>query len=284
MADSFTLKLDWSEKRLKRLDHDSSAWVERESQRIIDEPDPTPLSVQLSFGVGHHRRFRVLDVESVPDDFGLLFGDCVHNLRSSLDHLAMALAMANAARQGVAMTDREIAGSEFPIFFDRPMTLGEETKKIGRMDATARQIIADTLQPHLRGAQYRDDPLWRIHEFDRIDKHRRLTLCAASNLATDPTGTTMPAVGFILKEKPTYRLLHYRSTPMMVVERGAVLLNYTAVYPDDPSRKVKMQPNMPLQIAFGKGETLEFEPLVPTLKALCEFVRNTVFAQLTKFL
>lgn len=49
-----------------------------------------------------------------PDDdrWGLIAGDCVHNLRSALDHLAVQLVIANGGAAGNK--------TSFPIWFRRP--------------------------------------------------------------------------------------------------------------------------------------------------------------------
>jgi len=124
---SFYLKLDRAYEHSKALEDEATGWIKAKPYGIVDEPDPetTPDWVSARH---HHRRFRVTRVDPVPDRFSILIGDCVHNLRSALDHLALAL----ARRHTPSMTADEIRGSEFPIFGDRPMSAGEEQPKIRR--------------------------------------------------------------------------------------------------------------------------------------------------------
>jgi hypothetical protein len=46
---------------------------------------------------------------------------------------------------------------------------------------------------------------------------------------------------------------------------------------------MKMDPDLPVQVAFAKGGPMEFEPVVPTLNALCDYVSDIVLAQLSTF-
>lgn len=281
MAESFDLKLKRAETHLEQLNSEATAWVERQSEHIIDEPDPQPRPQQLAHLGAHHRRCRVSqDFSDIPHDFLLLAGDCTHNLRSSLDHLAMALGQANVrSRYTRSMTDKEVQQSEFPIFSKGPMTAKEESARIGCVDPKGQTIIR-SLQPHHRGQMYRDHPLWRIHELDRIDKHRRLVLCASRH-----TG----GIGFDFKpgDEPLIKelvggLRFENYAPVMAVTRGAVLCQYSVAL-TGTNAEVAMKPFIPLQIAFAKGEPLEFEPLVPLLQSLIEFVRDHVLTQLREF-
>jgi hypothetical protein len=52
---------------------------------------------------------------TVRDDWGLVFGDAVHNLRATLDHLVVQLAILGQAR---ALTEEEVRSTEFPVLHD----------------------------------------------------------------------------------------------------------------------------------------------------------------------
>ena len=39
-------------------------------------------------GKGHKHVYRAVDPKPIPEHWPAVFGDCVHNLRSALDHLA----------------------------------------------------------------------------------------------------------------------------------------------------------------------------------------------------
>jgi len=126
-----------------------------------------------------------------PETWGGVIGDCLHNLRSGLDHLAFELAV---AYKGI-LTDSEAGNSEFPIFGKRAMRSGELRSKIGCIDPEAQAVIQG-LQPHLRGDRYSDDPLWLVYELSNIDKHRLLHVVTVGSM-----GAAFGGVGsnFILR-------------------------------------------------------------------------------------
>ncbi|SRR6266851_227513 len=96
------------------------------------------------------------------DEWSLLLGDCVHNLRAALDHLAWQLD---------AKPDSSTA---FPIRTKAPDDWPPAC--VARMDPEA-QLIIDALQPHwevLAGRFPMRHPLATLHALDIDDKHKVL--------------------------------------------------------------------------------------------------------------
>jgi hypothetical protein len=244
---SFWLKLDRAYEHLKLFEREAEAWVEDQSKRVVDEPDPDPAPYHVFESDAIRKRIRVTGVDEVPMRFSILIGDCVFNLRSALDHLALALGLAHTP----GMSAKQIKGSEFPVF-NRPMTQGDETKMIGCLHPAAAAAIKG-MQPYLRGSNYATDPIWQIHELNIIDKHRALTTVSGILLATDPDGVSEPAIGFMKRgDENISRILYTQSItanfhPLKV---DAVLFRYAGV-PIDQRQDVQMHPTLPIQIAFG---------------------------------
>jgi hypothetical protein len=63
----------------------------------------------------HQYVFYVQDPPAIRDDWGLVFGDAVHNFRATLDHLVVQLAIRG---QGRALTEEEVRSTEFPVLYD----------------------------------------------------------------------------------------------------------------------------------------------------------------------
>src|SRR5688572_2629481 len=99
-AQSFNLKLVRARDHLNRLDAEARRWIYTKPCKIIDEPDPEPPPQPVPDGY-FARRMRVYRVDPVPTTISLLVGDCLFNLRSALDHLALALAQSHTP----SMTD-----------------------------------------------------------------------------------------------------------------------------------------------------------------------------------
>jgi hypothetical protein len=117
-----------------------------------------------------------LDVREPPalEEWALIFGDSVHNIRAALDHLAWQLACAPKAGPG---------GTAFPVFAERPKKGATNWPQLASMPTDA-QMTIEQLQPYARAeASERPvelDPLHALHHLDISDKHRVLTVTAGA--------------------------------------------------------------------------------------------------------
>jgi hypothetical protein len=138
----------------------------------------------------HHCRIRTklnphtqeIDViANLPDPpplIGLLIGDCVHNLRSALDHIVYALVSSNPDRPSGTPSTQTM----FPIR-DTHAGYRHQIEKLRRLDGLpdAAAALVDRMQPyHTResGGDHTLHPLWILDKLDNIDKHRRLMLAS----------------------------------------------------------------------------------------------------------
>jgi hypothetical protein len=130
-------------------------------------------------------------VESVPDidpELAMRFGDAVHNLRSTLDHLARALVEAT----GVPFDPKN---TSFPI-----CNCAKDYKSLARARVVGLREpclkILDRIEPYKGGSSHQ---LWQLNELDLIDKHRMLVA-----VATVPIGRGMiPSEKAAFKSKKT---------------------------------------------------------------------------------
>jgi hypothetical protein len=95
------------------------------------------------------------------DEWSLIVGDCVHNMRAALDQLAWQLDSAPTTGPG---------GSAFPIYTKKPESW--PTPTVARMPAAAQPII-EALQPYNEPTSDRikRHPLATLHALDISDKH-----------------------------------------------------------------------------------------------------------------
>jgi hypothetical protein len=108
--------------------------------------------------------FSVTNLREPPTEIGLIAGDAIHNLRSSLDHLAYELVLSN----GMSPTKQ----TSFPIFDDEATY---RSHRAGRVKGMAPLAIAaiDGIKPFQGGA----NELWILHSLDIADKHHSYLLC-----------------------------------------------------------------------------------------------------------
>lgn len=106
-------------------------------------------------------------VEAPPlEQWALLVGDCVHNLRSALDNLAFALAL----RRHDPPADPK--GIYFPVFDDAKEFSARAGRTLGQLPEDAVQLLT-AFQPFNRAAeQVKRDALLLLHHLDTHDKHR----------------------------------------------------------------------------------------------------------------
>ena len=132
----------------------------------LDRTHAKPVSHEHNAEATEHR-FR-LDVPAVVDDqVSAIVGDCLHNLRCALDHLAGQLAIANGG------TADE---SKFPIHLD-PLNQNDNPWDHTRhcpCDTLSLALI-EKYQPYHR-PEPATDPLWLLAQMNNTDKHRQLLL------------------------------------------------------------------------------------------------------------
>jgi len=105
-------------------------------------------------------------VKEPPLRFGVIAGEIAHDLRSALDHVAWSLVERNGQSP-----DRDTA---FPIQREQDnAVLARQLRGMSDDDIAAIR----ELQPYQK-ERPDQDYLWRLHDFNRVDKHRLLQVVA----------------------------------------------------------------------------------------------------------
>ena len=161
---------------------------------------------------------RTVNVQKPGPDLAVLIGDCIHCLRSALDHLAYQLALDNTAPE--PLPEKWAKDSAFPIFKSDPRFRGG--KKLGRgaaykmegMSHSAKASIR-RLQPYHRRKHPVLHALWQLEELSNIDKHRLL-----------PTVGAVPAhASFTIEfNQPGVKLAGLKPFPGPIEERRRVVM------------------------------------------------------------
>lgn len=149
------IKIERAKKHIKELAADILATEYRNVLLADIDPHSSERFVKLAIPG------RVARVPRFSADVLAGVGDIAHNLRTALDHLMCHLLLVARSR----ITTRDT----FPISED---VHRYETRKAGLIHRIRQEAIEaiDLLKPYKGG----NDDLWRIHELDRIDKHRAL--------------------------------------------------------------------------------------------------------------
>jgi hypothetical protein len=212
--------------------------------------------------------------EQPPPYWSAIVGDCVHNLRPSLDLLVCEMVRAE---------DEPLAPNTGFVVFKSEAGCTEEFKsgppgQIKGVPQCAVKLIEEA-KPY-KGA---DNPFWMLHKLDIEDKHKLLvpvgvvhqsiittfrlddfsvtnhdpTKIIGNELVTPPTGITPTGHPFPLED-------------------GAEIYRVPTGLRNDPRAQMHVYPELVIEIAFGEVEVVEGEPLIPALYQAIQFVEGFV--------
>ena len=120
-----------------------------------------------------------------------VLGDCLHCLKSSLDHAVFYLTLVHSADN--PKLDRLLDRSEFPIYINPGRYRSEGRPRIQGVGEAALTLI-DGLQPHLGLRDPDRLGLYVLHQLSRIDRHRYVQMAQTAMGRT--TARLIPKPGF----------------------------------------------------------------------------------------
>jgi hypothetical protein len=210
-------------------------------------------------------------------------GDCLHNLRSGLDHLAYELAI-SFTRQPLPKKIAE--DSEFPIFGDEdsqgtpgcgPTRFKDAKRKIAGVDPAAQAVI-ERLQPYQLGADFRTHELWRLYDLARIDRHRLLHL------------SVLYSTGILLTPGSHLNIATIGGGEGLYAHEGEIELGQRTevarltVTPTDPKKRVYMNIKPALEVVFAANSPAAGESVPAVLAGIYNYIVNDVLTALERFL
>jgi hypothetical protein len=209
-------------------------------------------------------------------------GECLHDLRSGLDHLAYVLAVRYT---GEPLPKKIGEDSEFPIFGDEdrqgvagkgPTLFKDAARKIAGIDPAAQAVI-ESLQPYKLGANFRTHELWRLYELARVDRHRLLHLSVIYS-------------GGILWN-PALHLNVRAIGPGVIVSHGGEIepgkrteIARMPVVPINAKERVYVDIKPALEVVFASDTPTPGEAVPTVLGGIYNYVISNVLASLERFL
>jgi len=270
-AHGHTLKLNRALNHLKDLERGATTWLEnRDHHTITHEHDPDALTYSV-----------FAEAERPPrDPAALLIGDFLHGVRSGLDHLAYALAVAytNPLPEDVA------EDSEFPIFGDEDrkgasgrgpdLFKGAASRKLRGVHPDARAFI-ESVQPYKLGSRFAQHNLFLLYDLARIDRHRLLHPVVAffSGFGFNPHSSRVKLGPGIIR---SYEGSLEKRTEVALIE---------GVRPVNPGESVYVDVVLPLKLAFpAESGAAAGKDVVKTLGAIYNYAITEVVTPLEAFL
>lgn len=129
-----------------------------------------------------------------PSSLALILGDCIHNLRSALDHFAWqcALLKGNPRRE-----------CQFPIFLNEAEYLGKPGRRrsgvsmLREVKVPEAIALIEGVQPYHKGPAFRQlTGLWIIDVLSNVDKHRLMPVVMLYSRVMGSRGNSQIGVNF----------------------------------------------------------------------------------------
>lgn len=248
-------KVEWADKHIDDFKEELVRFQNAYPYKFTAERDPET----------RQPVYYMTEVADVPRDAVLIASDVLQCLRTALDYLICA-----HSKKTTPLT-------AFPIF--DPQKIGKTylAGKIGEMPPSAQKIVTD-LKPYKGG----NETLWKLHELNRIDKHRLLVAASTSLRAFNVnqhrayvrhgSSALLQRNGqtFVLKiANDVYVPPRFKVFPL---KAGDVLLV------DSPDAKINENIDFRFDVAFNELGICEGNPILETLKDCFSLVREIVAA------
>ena len=206
---------------------------------------------------GYNYVFRVR-FPPAPPRIGVLIGDVVHNLRSSLDHLVYQLVLANGRRPH--------DNTGFPIFLKCPPGGFRKHTVNDKLRGVDRRAAAEIgrLQPYRRRNGGRRNLIYTLHDLWNADKHRDVARTQASIGMLDVTN---------VRFKPNADAGEsdgWKAHPMGAFKDNAPVV-WLRIKPAGPNPHVEMDGPASLDIALEGGYLA-----LPTLHSATMYVTSQI--------
>lgn len=241
------LKIERAKKHIDELDR---------RMREFSDHDAHTIAVEQHIDT-RESLIQIMVAESVPEDFALIIGDAIHNLRSALDIAISDIEFATTGHR----KDR----TQFPIRETRNELISAINGGLkSKAPESTLNFIVDVVQPYKGG---NGDALWALHRLDIDDKHRLLIPYIPSSpvagvRAEDDRGEKFD-IAIVLAvpgRLASCRCIGRRN--VNITDKGKVSLS----------------------ILFGDGYAWAGEPILVSLTNLADYIANVIEGLLSSFM
>jgi hypothetical protein len=192
----------------------------------------------------------------IPETLSLIVGDCLGNLRSTLDYLIWELVRANGKKPGI--------NNAFPIAHTTDAYAKEINNGRLRGVAPAAQAIIETLQPYHARTDAQSSLLSVLNKFVNINKHRRILLTCLKTVKPLPDTIIVDGQTFSTVNPPKFQ--------------GNAEFGPFEVIGD----QVKVQAEVVAYIAFDEAPAQGFD-VWSLIERMADYLNEGVFPQFDSF-
>src|SRR6266545_1165396 len=209
---------------------------------------------QRHIDAGNHQ-FRFTVGFPKPDlALSVIIGECLHNLRSALDHIVWQLVLAN--------NQTPVKENMFPVC-DTPAGFARHVQKNRLRGVSVQaQAVIEGLQPY-QGGQLNAHlhPLWVLNQLTNIDKHRTLALTTIRG--DNQNIVVIDGDGQIIGSAVPPKVL--RDSTEIIIDASSV----------SDVEKVIVEFKTKLTVAFNDAPVTDRE-VNSIMHGLCKFMKNSV--------
>jgi hypothetical protein len=244
------LKVLRAKKHVQELEDEIRAFHESKPYTVVKEEEPE----------SGDDVYRVTISLQIPSNLALIVGDVLSNLRSSLDHLAWDLVIANGGAPSVS--------TGFPIKRDAKELESFIIGKVSGASSKAHRIIR-LLKPYQGG----NKQLWRINHLRNVDQHRLLLVVGAAhkNIVIRMMMPSAFGDGEDVEFPPFALNPADRQFPL---QDGVEVFRVKAAAKKNTT--IQHDWKFTFEIAFGEGEIVQGEPVLSTLQHLIDFTERVI--------
>ncbi len=239
-------------------------------REIISYHDRKPYSIVLvKDEVAQRLWWQLRIAEALPQEWSAIVGDIIHNLRATLDLLMCAVIRKCDPHQS------DLKHVHFVVRDSKEKFEIELRKNMKGATPAALELVR-SFRPYKSG----NDDIWRLHALDLLDKHQAITPVGAAYDAVDIAPLIMADMN---------RMMAQSGRPPMDVNFALTITPKNKMFPlkdgmavfgapwNDHDPQTSM-PNFKFDIAFGAGQIIDGEPLMPNLNQMMQSVKNIVDA------
>ena len=246
---AYRLKIERARRHLAELKAAVEEFDLPSAFEVITEDDPDA-------GQSHAK---VRTKRCLPADWSMIIGDIIHNARSALDLLMVAV---------VKRCDPERASYNHVHFVIRETKEAFEAAlpaKIRGASPEARAVI-ESLKPYKGG----DEAFWRLHQLDISDKHKAIIPVGAAHKSVGVAPFAFAGAKLPEAVRAAFSGVKINLRP---ADRQFPLKDGATIF-SGPIGQLNDEVNVTIEIAFGEGQVLEGEPLDPALSQVIDFVEG----------
>ena len=249
MFEGAQLKIERAKSHVRDLEAEINAFHNRNPYVVVAEDDPKT----------GDQNFRLRIREEVPACLSGIIGDIIHNLRAVFDLIATDVVVANGGRPNSAY---------FPVSYTPKTFKSDGLKKIGGASQKAIDIV-ERLQPYHAG----NEAILQLHKLDILDKHQAIIPVGAASTGVDP-GIVMnvPWHDEPIESPPFFINPADRQYPL---KDGTIIFTIRAKARDAAA---KNKPKFKFDVAFGEGQIVDGEPVIPKITQFVQFTEQTLDA------